>query len=451
MVNETTPPNPVQNRGMWPPKNGREYQVLDSDDWRKIAGRERIDASDLIKFNFDTNVPEEVNWYLRELVGCKVTNDGRNYVFAGADPSKRKIYLPPAPDPQWDDVKSEKILKAIHVALKDDNKFTHEEVVDVVRAALDDGVLTPDELTDLWVLAENTMTEQMPPRSRAMVRYLIQAIPKAFGAAGQLTLTTALQRYAAGLIVDFLKRSGRSSFPRLDRDQVGIDLLLRVANPGIMNQDQAGLCGPVGFLYSIASDTPVFYANYVINLYDKGKASIGAIEITPSKACRSYSPPSSMSPADWIAAASLRDSENWLLDVDEDANGIKARFATGASQAEVEDWFKQSGYKDIKSKNNLVISLDSSDINDVNRYYNEGRRVVLRINAELLDAQTQSDTTHRANHFVVLSSPIVRTPQGVQLTIFTWGQGKFRIPQGAPLSEKDFLGDLYGYVAGKRF
>jgi hypothetical protein len=218
-----------------------------------------------------------------------------------------------------------------------------------------------------------------------------------------------------------------------------------------MNQDQAGLCGPVGFLYSLASDTPVFYANYVINLYDKGKASIGAIEITPSKACRSYSPPSSMSPADWIAAASLRDSENWLLDVDEDANGIKARFATGASQAEVEDWFKQSGYKDVKSKNNLVISLDSSDINDVNRYYNEGRRVVLRINAELLDAQTQSDTTHRANHFVVLSSPIVRTPQGVQLTIFTWGHGKFRIPQGAPLSEKDFLGDLYGYVAGKRF
>ena len=30
------------------------------------------------------------------------------------------------------------------------------------------------------------------------------------------------------------------------------------------------------------------------------------------------------------------------------------------------------------------------------------------------------------------------TPQGVWLTIFTWGKGKYTIPQGGPLSESDF-------------
>jgi hypothetical protein len=92
----------VQKRGLWPPKGGREYPVLDTDDWWKIAAREHIDAWALIEFNFQTHVPEpeEVNWYLRELVGCRHSKDGgRNYAFLGADPKRRKIYLPPVPPP----------------------------------------------------------------------------------------------------------------------------------------------------------------------------------------------------------------------------------------------------------------------------------------------------------------------------------------------------------------
>ena len=39
MVNVKAPVKPVQKRGLWPPKNGREYPVLDTDDWWKIAAR----------------------------------------------------------------------------------------------------------------------------------------------------------------------------------------------------------------------------------------------------------------------------------------------------------------------------------------------------------------------------------------------------------------------------
>ena len=93
MVNVKPPLNPVQKRipSLWPPKNGREYPVLDTDDWWKIAAREHIDPWALIMFTFDTHVPEEVNWYLRELVGCRHTKDGRNYAFLGADPSKENL------------------------------------------------------------------------------------------------------------------------------------------------------------------------------------------------------------------------------------------------------------------------------------------------------------------------------------------------------------------------
>jgi hypothetical protein len=100
MANVKTPLNPVHKRGLWPPKNSREYPVKDTDDWWIIAEHEHMDPWDIIKFNFDTHVPEEVNWYLRELVGCKNSKDGgRNYAFFGADPAKKKIYLPLLPPP----------------------------------------------------------------------------------------------------------------------------------------------------------------------------------------------------------------------------------------------------------------------------------------------------------------------------------------------------------------
>ena len=64
MVNIKVPLNPVQKRGLWPPKGAREYPVLDTDDWWKVAAREHLDVWALIEFNFQTHVPEEVNWYL---------------------------------------------------------------------------------------------------------------------------------------------------------------------------------------------------------------------------------------------------------------------------------------------------------------------------------------------------------------------------------------------------
>jgi hypothetical protein len=346
---------------------------------------------------------------------------------------------------KWDGIKSPKILDALRVALSDDKMFSHREVVDVIRAALDDGYLTPSELNDLRIVADNS--ETMLARPRAMLRYLIEQTPKVYGAAGLFSLTTNRQQFAAETICSFLKRIGNGYFPHLDRDRVGIDLLLRVGNPEIINQDTAGLCGPVAFIYGLASDSPATYARYAVDLYEKGKATIGEIVIEPSKGCRTYSPPNSMSPANWLTAASLRDSENWWFDVDD----VKVGYSASATIGDIEKWFIRSGYTDVKYESAPVYGLDPSDIDDLNRYYSDGRRVVLRSNSTMLYGAKQSDITYHGNHLVVLHSSIARTPQGVRLTIFTWGQGNFVIPQGTPLSEHDFLNNLYGYVAGKPF
>ena len=74
-------------RAPFPPQGGPyfKYRVgrKKSESWVTIADDFRIDVWQLIKFNFLTEDPDEVNWYLREYVGCKdTTKDRKNWKFS---------------------------------------------------------------------------------------------------------------------------------------------------------------------------------------------------------------------------------------------------------------------------------------------------------------------------------------------------------------------------------
>jgi hypothetical protein len=77
---ERRPLNPIFD-SFAPP--GRPYRVRDGDTWSSVARAAGIDAGDLIEFNFRTRDPGEINWYLREYVGCvRATPDRRNWTFS---------------------------------------------------------------------------------------------------------------------------------------------------------------------------------------------------------------------------------------------------------------------------------------------------------------------------------------------------------------------------------
>jgi hypothetical protein len=148
MVNCKKPAHPVQERGLWPPDNSNEYFVVGTDNWWKVAKLFKIDVWDLIEFNFKTRVPEEVNWYLRVLVGCKHSTDGRNYAFLGADISegKGKIYIPQAPPlpvthkKTWVEKLAE--LKMQVEASNDPRKSRFLCIIDAMEHRRDDRVIT---------------------------------------------------------------------------------------------------------------------------------------------------------------------------------------------------------------------------------------------------------------------------------------------------------------------
>src|SRR5260221_1294067 len=95
MANERTPLDPLPVDFV-PEGAVATHRVTDGEDWASVAAEYNVKVDDLIYFNFHTNEPEEVNWYLGRNTGCNVSNDGGiNWAFSSsADPGI--IYIPPS-------------------------------------------------------------------------------------------------------------------------------------------------------------------------------------------------------------------------------------------------------------------------------------------------------------------------------------------------------------------
>jgi hypothetical protein len=79
------------------PSGGREYKVKTNETLVSIARANGISEAELNLYNFGTTKPPEINWYLKNRVGCtKATHDGKNWMFTtDARQGKGTIYLPP--------------------------------------------------------------------------------------------------------------------------------------------------------------------------------------------------------------------------------------------------------------------------------------------------------------------------------------------------------------------
>ena len=103
-------------RTPWPPTDDllKVQPVTGWDDWWSLQTFfKRCDPWDIIYYNFATYDPAEVNWYLREWIGCHdVSSDGKNYRF-GVRPGglPMQIYIPTddwlPPGPKQADAKRE--------------------------------------------------------------------------------------------------------------------------------------------------------------------------------------------------------------------------------------------------------------------------------------------------------------------------------------------------------
>jgi hypothetical protein len=267
---------------------------------------------------------------------------------------------------------------------------------------------------------------------------------------------------ALAMVSQFSMRSGASAFPNLNvqRPVFAIQLSQRISAPEKINQGASSLCGPADFLYVLAVKNPMAFAQYAIDLYEKGSAWIGKLRVKPGGDCRDYRPQGIVD-VDWVILASLRDSSNHLLDYQDTGDEV----AGITMPSGIAEWFDRSGYfTNIMNDTDVILDKGLYCLLKADQLLANGASVCLFLGANVL--QNKSGGNIVPDHWVVLTSKVMlngaaaaplltrgssidgdATLKGQPLSfdIFTWG-GTQNI---GPIQLSKFLDYFYGYVSAK--
>jgi hypothetical protein len=248
---------------------------------------------------------------------------------------------------------------------------------------------------------------------------------------------------AQSRIDEFARGSGGGAFSNIARSDVVSGLRERIADPTSLDQSAASLCGPAALFYCLLNDRPETYVRFVIDLYTTGSANLGSLTVSPGSDCRRYRPPpDKIAAVDWIALASLRDSENSLIDyesADDTAGGVTMPHSLAA-------WFRALGYSDVRNETNVFFTKGRSDIDSCHTLRLHGRKVCLFVNAQILSAHSQASRSFSPNHWVVLTSSAGVVNNALSVNVYTWGDIR-RVPAAGTLSVDQFCRNFYGYVS----
>lgn len=239
--------------------------------------------------------------------------------------------------------------------------------------------------------------------------------------------------------------------------QLVSEIIARVKQPWLINQSSASLCGPAAFMYCLAKDAPNIYVRYVYDLYVSGQGSINNLHVEPSEDCRKgtiSSGPSKIAFADWIALASLRDSENAFFDyssVTDQASGI-------TFPGMLSKWFKLAGYCDVNNSTSLTLSRGPKHLLDAAVSYQNNKNVCLFVSGKALQSPFAAKIL--PSHWVVISDHLTLgknahrnysknlddlRKEPCSLSVYTWGKEK-REWNPQHLSLDDFSNYYFGSV-----
>jgi hypothetical protein len=246
-----------------------------------------------------------------------------------------------------------------------------------------------------------------------------------------------------------------------DGSEIARRVYQRINEPSRINQSGASLCGPAVFMYCLAKDAPALYVQYIRDLFVEGKATINSLVVEPSNACKngrlvvgSGDNRRSINAVDWIALASLRDSENRVFrhrSVSSDTSGITL-------PGSLVNWFTAAGYSQVQEKTQFAASHRPEHLLNAIRDHQHNKNVCLFIADKVVKGPWTLKTI--PTHWAVLSevrpitishrSDSVQTQQSFEEQIpsiraYSWGEERFDLnPKRLSLGE--FSNYYFGYV-----
>ena len=229
------------------------------------------------------------------------------------------------------------------------------------------------------------------------------------------------------------------------RIEAGLQPRLNQAFP---DQDLTSLCGPAAFFFCLINLSPSKYKLAVKQLWETGQTKIGELSIQPSQdGCRRVknfyraNGRPKISPIDWITLASLRESENASLKLNDPTQEVAGITLWG----EMHDWFKKSGFKIEKEFPFKPLGYNDVSVAGINRYAGDNYYVVTLISASILDSGASSGTNIIPDHWIVWTDKLrlidgkfvdeITDPAAeVRLKLFSWGENRQSLREKTSLS-----------------
>ena len=260
---------------------------------------------------------------------------------------------------------------------------------------------------------------------------------------------------AIGLVNQFASQSSQGVWPQIDRNALAAGLIARINDPNLINQMGTPLCGPASLVRAIDDNTPIIYAQAAIDLYTRGTARIGNLDVRPGSELKQSAPQGNTNPADWIMLASIRDSNNWFLSP---AGLFGSNLAGMTLPQTMESWFSNAGYTQIINITYFaakpIYSVLAMEMHRSSYLFSQGYKVVLFIDSDVLDPDCQGDLVSMyPDHWVALTSTItdggiINYDAPISFKIYSWGrQMSVPVDPRRPLSKRDFIGKYYGFIA----
>jgi len=266
-----------------------------------------------------------------------------------------------------------------------------------------------------------------------------------YDVAGPAQAVQSPQQRAQQLLASFRTGSGAGVFTDAtlaSRATVAASIAQRLINPDGVDQDGASLCGPAAVMHELVTRRPDKYVAWTVEIWQTGAMTVRGRKETISDGLRRSATIGSMTPADWILMASLRDIANVFLDVEagESLEGASGMTAPWAIKTWTETLLDAWG-TNIETS---VVYGEYGDLDLASRYVANGGVAFLLVNADILEHN--SGWGQVPDHWMVLHGGvhIDRDRGRVEFTAWTWGQPL----KNYSLSEDRFEDAFYGVVVG---
>lgn len=142
--------------------------------------------------------------------------------------------------------------------------------------------------------------------------------PRLIASEGRISTRAVTQRFSGpGRELRKLASGGAVRWAHMSRATVVSDARKRLRNPSTFKQYSTDLCGPFALLFEFARREPTRYVKALAELLDHGTFStVGGHTFVAEDDLRSL-PAATIPQADWLLAATIRDEENLVEDVDD--------------------------------------------------------------------------------------------------------------------------------------